>query len=97
MAKKGKGAKQDGKDQPATRDVPFPALQRALAWIINEDIFSEVRLHGNTTWAVSHLVVLAVLWVWSDKATLTGAFDHAKELAVSMLGEAALTTYQGLR
>ena len=77
--------------------MPFEALQRALAWIINKDIFSKLTMHGNTNWVASELVVLAVLWVWSDKTTLTGAFGHAKHLAESMLGqEAALTTYQGL-
>jgi hypothetical protein len=76
--------------------LPFQALQRALAWIIDENIFSQLSLHGNITWSASQLVVLAVLWVWSDKDTLTGAFQHAKHLALSMLGEVALTTYQGL-
>jgi hypothetical protein len=76
--------------------VPFEALGRALAWIVNESIFSQLPLHGNVTWAASQLVVLAVLWVWSDKETLTGAFQHAKHLAMNMLGQVALTSYQGL-
>ena len=96
MAKKRKATKQGKKHQPSNQGLPFQALQRALAWIINENIFSKLTLHGNTTWKVSQLVVLAVLWVWSDKDTLTGAFDHAKQLAVNMFGDAALTTYQGL-
>ena len=96
MAKKRKGTNRGGKQQPTTQDVPFQALQRALRWIINEGIFSQLPLHGNITWTAGQLVVLAVLWVWSDQATLTGAFEHAKNLALSMLGEVALTTYQGL-
>jgi hypothetical protein len=96
MAKKRKTTRQGKKQQSDNRGVPFEALQRALRWIINEDIFAELSLHGNTTWKVSQLIILAVLWVWSDKDTLTGAFAHAKQLAVSIFGEVALTTYQGL-
>jgi hypothetical protein len=96
MAKDGKGTKQSKKDRPADGVPPFQAIQRALAWIINENIFASMTLHGNTTWVTSQLVVLAVLWVWSDKSTLTGAFQHAKHLALSMLGTVALTSYQGL-
>lgn len=96
MAKKHKRANQRRKQQRTTRELPFEALERALAWIVNEGIFSELPLHGNTTWTPGQLVVLAVLWVWSDKSTLTGAFQHAKHLALSMLGQVALTTYQGL-
>jgi hypothetical protein len=96
MAKDRKGRKQGGKHQPASREISFQSLERALAWIVNESIFSPMTLHGNTTWTTSQLVVLAVLWVWSDKGTLTGAFGHAKQLALSMLGKVALTSYQGL-
>jgi hypothetical protein len=96
MAKKHKETRQGKKQQPTTQGLPFQALQRALAWIINEGIFSQLTLHGNTTWTAGQLVTLAVLWVWSDKGTLTGAFEHAKHLALSMLGQVALTTYQGL-
>ncbi len=96
MAKNRERINRVRKQHPATQDLPFQALQRALAWIINEGIFSQLPLHGNTTWTAGQLVILAVLWVWSDKGTLTGAFEHAKHLALSMLGQVALTTYQGL-
>ena len=96
MAKKRKRINRVRKQHPTTQDLPFQALQRALAWVVNENIFSEVSLHGNITWTAGQLVVLAVLWVWSDRGTLTGAFQHAKHLALSMLGEVALTSYQGL-
>jgi len=96
MAKNHKGTKQGKKLQGTTNELPFEALERALMWIVNENIFSQVSLHGNTSWTAGQLVVLAVLWVWSDKGTLTGAFQHARHLALSMLGQVALTTYQGL-
>jgi hypothetical protein len=96
MAKTRKESKRGGKYANTTQDLPFEALRRALAWIIDENIFAQLTLHGNTTWTAGQLVVLAVLWVWSDKDTLTGAFEHAKHLTLSMLGRVALTTYQGL-
>jgi Transposase DDE domain len=96
MAKDRKGTKDLRKQQATNHDLNFQALQRALAWIVNENIFSPMTLHGNTTWTTGQLVVLAVLWVWSDRGTLTGAFAHAKQLALSMLGKVALTSYQGL-
>jgi Transposase DDE domain len=71
-------------------------LRRALQWVIDEDLFRAVRLHGNTTWAVVQLVALAVLWVWSDRTTLTGAFAQARQLSLTLFGSAAVTTYQGL-
>ena len=79
MAKKRKGSKRVRTEQPATRDVPFQALQRALAWVINDGIFSQLPLHGNTTWTADQLVVQAVLWVWSDKDTLTGLLSRLHE------------------
>ncbi len=71
-------------------------LQRSLAWIISEDLFQGLRRHGNTTWSASHLVVLAILWVWSDRGTLTGAFRDARELAQTICGQSAVHSYQGL-
>jgi hypothetical protein len=96
MAKDRKATKQGRRREPATRELPFQALQRAMAWIINDGIFSHLTMHGNTTWNAGELVVLAVLWVWSDKATLTGAFQHATQLALTMLGTVALKSYHGL-
>jgi hypothetical protein len=96
MAKTHKRTRRARKAHPTAQDVPFQAIQQALAWIVNESIFSHLPLHGNTTWTAGQLVILAVLWVWSDKGTLTGAFHHAKHVAAAMTGEAALTTYQGL-
>jgi uncharacterized membrane protein YecN with MAPEG domain len=61
MAKKRKGVSQRRKQHVATKDLPFEALQRALAWIVNEGMFSELPPHGNTTWTAGQLVVLAVL------------------------------------
>ena len=71
-------------------------LREAMSWIVNEGMFTDIKRHGNIKWQPKQLVMLAVLWVWSDKNTLTKAFCHAKHLAVSMFGSVAVTTYQGL-
>ena len=71
-------------------------LKKSLSWIVNDHMFADITLHGNVKWRPAQLVILAVLWVWSDKNTLTKSFGHAKRLAVSMFGEVAVTTYQGL-
>ena len=70
-------------------------LQRSLAWVVSEKIFEELPRHGNTSWLASELVMLAVLWVWSDRSTLTGALGDAKQLSLTMFGQVALTSYQG--
>jgi prepilin-type N-terminal cleavage/methylation domain-containing protein len=60
---------------------------------LNNDMFADVRLHGNIKWKPKQLVILAVLWVWSGKSTLTRAFDHARRLSRAMFGRVAVTTY----
>jgi hypothetical protein len=71
-------------------------LRAALDWFAEGCSLTELRLHGNVGWIAMHLVTLAVLWSWSDRATLTGAFEHARQLATEMFGQAAVTSYQGL-
>jgi hypothetical protein len=71
-------------------------LRQALAWLVEGGIFDHLKLHGNTKWTPVDLVVLAVLWVWSDDATLTGAFAEAYRWALDIWGTVAITSYQGL-
>jgi hypothetical protein len=71
-------------------------LRKALAWAINDRMFADIQLHGNIKWSPRQIVILAVLWVWSDKRTLVRAFDHARGLSLAIFGEVAVTTYQGL-
>ena len=87
--------KNDASTTPRQPLVWADLLQRALTWAIDEKIFDKFEKHGNTKWLASQLVVLAVLWVWSDRATLTGAFSDAHRLALKMFGDVALGSYQG--
>jgi hypothetical protein len=71
-------------------------LHAAVTWAVGRQAFAGLKAHGNTAWAASELVVLAVLWVWSDQKTLTGAFQEANRWTVDVLGRSVLGTYQGL-
>jgi len=80
----------------AKQPVNGETLRTAVTWIVNEKSFQNLKFHGNTTWLVCDLIILAVLWVWSDHATLTGAFAEAHGWSLKMLGRAAVGSYQGL-
>ena len=82
--------------RPAKQAVNGETLRTAVTWIVNEKSFQNLKCHGNTTWLVCDLIILAVLWVWSDHATLTGAFVEAHGWSLKMLGRAAVGSYQGL-
>ena len=71
-------------------------LRQALVWFTRDANFTNLSLHGNVGWTAVQLVVLAVLWVWSDQRTLSGAFGQASRLAEEIFGGVAVTSYQGL-
>lgn len=71
-------------------------LRRAVEWFAREHSFADLARHGNVGWTPVQLVVLAVLWTWSDQGTLTGAFHHAATFARTVFGTLAVSTYQGL-
>jgi hypothetical protein len=91
-ARNAKSAKKIPRRQVINADL----LRRAVAWAVNDCIFANVALHGNVSWMPSHLVALAVLWVWSSADQLTFAFAEAKQLSQAMFGVVAVTSYQGL-
>lgn len=70
-------------------------LHRAVKWLLDSSSWKALAPHGNTSWTFSELLLLALFWVWSDAATLTGAFAHARHLAGTLLGKVALTSYTG--
>jgi Transposase DDE domain len=71
-------------------------LRDALQWFCDGCHLTDLALHGNVGWQATQLIALAVLWSWSDRTTLRGAFDDARQLAGDLFGAAAVTTYQGL-
>lgn len=72
------------------------ALRDAVAWAVDQQIFAQVKLHGNTGWKIVDLILLTVIWVWSNDTTLTGAFTEAQRWSLDVLGRVAVDTYQGL-
>lgn len=101
MSKDGKkrcerrSAKEKGSGKTRPRMAWADLLQQSLAWAVQEKIFEKLDRHGNTSWLAGQLVMLAILWVWSDQSTLTGAFREAKHLSLTMFAHVAVTSYQG--
>jgi Transposase DDE domain len=80
----------------AERPVNGKALRDAVAWTVEQQIFTRLRLHGNTKWNIADLILLTVVWMWSNDHTLTGAFVEAQRWSLDVLGRAPVDTYQGL-
>lgn len=84
-------------EQPSATDSEQGAqLKRATQWIIDEDMFANLRRHGNSSWKASSMVILAVLTAWMPNSQLTGAFAIACERSVNLFGVLAIDTYQGM-
>src|SRR4051794_32985793 len=92
MAKRKDSRKSAKKPQPP---INGETLRAAVLWSVDRQIFAHLKLHGNTAWQAVDLVLLTVVWVWSNAATLTGAFAEAHRWSLDVLGRAALGTYQG--
>ena len=82
--------------QVSRQPINGTVLRKAVRWAIADEIFADVELHGNTKWKVADLVVLTIVWVWSNDPTLTGAFAEARHWSLQVLGRVAVGTFQGL-
>ena len=71
-------------------------LRRALDWIVNDEMFADLHVHGNVDWTPASLVRLAVFWVWSAESSLVVAADEAIACVKRMFGQSPVGTYQGL-
>ena len=73
-------------------------LRRAIKWILIDDIFANVRLHGNVKWKPLALVCLAIFWVWSSQPGLVEAAKDAIATVAKLFGNnaVAVRTYQAL-
>lgn len=89
--------KDSGKSATTTSQRPLngATLRAAVAWAVDRQIFAHLKVHGNTGWQAADLILLAVLWVWSNDTTLTGAFFESQRWSLDVLGRAAVGTYQG--
>jgi hypothetical protein len=91
MAQQGSSKKQYV-EQPVNLDF----LREAMEWVVDRDIFQELKTHGNSNWIARDLVMLAVLWVWSEKSQLTSAFKEARIWSKRLWERVAVGSYQGL-
>jgi len=92
MSRNGKDAKPN-EQQASTQGEQ---MAKALDWIVNDEIFADVRLHGNVKWAVLDLVRVAVLWVWSSKRTLVDSANDAIGKSTELFNSAGIRSYQVL-
>jgi Transposase DDE domain len=88
--------RQDSRSARKARALHGDTLLAAVRWVVDARIFDELKFHGNTSWKPVDLVVLTIVWAWSESRTLTGAFDEAHRWSVAVLGRAAVGAYQGL-
>src|SRR5260221_6598281 len=71
-------------------------FRKLMQWSLPDDgIFANLKRHGNTSWLPRGLVWLALCWSWSQNRFVTDAFTDAVEWCRTLVGSAALTTYQG--
>ena len=82
-------------DSSPILDGPTAPLRRALDWAFGTRLFDGLAAHGNTAWAFPEFVSLVLLWVWSERTTLAGAFAQAAQLARDWFGRSPLASYTG--
>lgn len=83
------------KDSRTALAVNGNALRAAVGGLIDDGMFSDLKRHGNTKWRFAELVLLAVVWVWSNDRTLTGAWAEARRWSMDVLGRVAVGSYPG--
>jgi len=86
-----------GKDAASTQKRPFTQgdqLAKAIRWIVNDQMFTDVRVHGNANWVPAHLVHVAILWVWSSQPRLVESAKDAIKSAKVLFGTTGIHSYQ---
>ena len=76
------------KDSPTTANKKAErfngeTLRAAVTWAVDVQIFAPLKRHGNTTWQVVDLILLAVAWVLSNGLTAS-PFGYSFHLAVTV-------------
>jgi len=72
-------------------------LGELMRWLLpNDDIFAEIKFHGNAKWRASDLIVHALSWAMSESKNVTDAFDQTQAFADSVATSRSPSTYQGL-
>lgn len=71
-------------------------LRDGLNWLIDDEMFADLQVHGNSRWSLRLLAVTAVIWAVSGESGLVERF-HQALVVVSAWGSKGLgaLTYQG--
>jgi hypothetical protein len=93
---KQKRASKTRTSEAPTRKMQVDLLRQAMAWVLNDRIFADLKMHGNVKWSAKFLIILAVMMAWSESKQLTEAFKKAASLSERLYGTVAIATYQGL-
>jgi hypothetical protein len=58
----------------------YQYLRRALDWLLRTAVFSSLTFRDDCTWTGPSLAAAALLWAWSDEATLGDRFQTARKI-----------------
>jgi len=58
----------------------YQYLRQALDWLLRTAIFSSLTFRDDCTWTAQSLASAALLWAWSDEATLGERFESARRI-----------------
>jgi hypothetical protein len=58
----------------------YQYLRGAIDWLLRTAVFSSLTLRDDCTWTGQSLVTAALLWAWSDEATLGDRFQAARRI-----------------
>lgn len=72
------------------------ALRRVSDWVVTDEIFNKLQVHGNTNWLFRNLVTLSLFWVWSETDKPTKAFEDGRRRVTAIYGTVAVRSYNGL-
>lgn len=87
--------RKDSRKAQAEQAINGNVLRAAVEGLIGDGIFSNLKRHGNSKWHFADLILLAVMWVWSNDPSLTGAWIEAHRWSMDVLGRVAIGTYSG--
>jgi hypothetical protein len=58
----------------------YQYLRRALDWLLGTAVFTSLAFRDDCTWKAQPLAAAALLWAWSDEATLGDRFQAARRI-----------------
>jgi hypothetical protein len=76
-------------------NTPLRQLYKAFSWAIDPSLFAHLKPHGNSRIEFHSFTLLILFWTWSDKQTLTQAFNHASNLCFQLLGCTPFGSFRG--